>query len=52
MLKTFQDEYISNLRDHKFAHVVMLIDFDDQIDKRKAIFLKNRYQRSSSRECL
>ena len=38
MLKTFRDEYIPKLRDHPNTHVVMLIDFDDQVEKRKADF--------------
>ena len=38
MLETFRDEYISKLRDYPDAHVVMLIDFDDQVEKRKAEF--------------
>ncbi len=38
VLKTFRDEYIPKLREHTHAHVVMLIDFDDQVEKRKADF--------------
>jgi hypothetical protein len=38
VLKTFQDEYIPTLRNYPQAHVVMLIDFDDQVEKRKAVF--------------
>jgi hypothetical protein len=38
VLKTFRDEYIRRLREHQNAHVVMLIDFDDQVEKRKADF--------------
>ncbi len=38
VLKTFRDEYIPRLRDYPHAHVVMLIDFDDQVDQRKADF--------------
>ena len=38
MLKTFRDEYIPKLRDYPKAHVVMLIDFDDQVEKRRADF--------------
>ena len=38
MLKTFEDEYIPKLRNHPNTHVVMLIDFDDQVEKRKADF--------------
>lgn len=38
VLKTFQDEYIPRLRDYPDAHVVMLIDFDDQVGKRKREF--------------
>jgi hypothetical protein len=36
VLKTFQVEYIPTLRKHPVAHVVMLIDFDDRVDIRKA----------------
>ena len=38
VLDTFRDEYISKLRDYPAAHIVMLIDFDDQVEKRKADF--------------
>ncbi len=39
VLDTFRDEYISKLRrDCPYAHVVMLIDFDDQVENRKAMF--------------
>ncbi|HQU45564.1 MAG TPA: hypothetical protein PK867_22315 [Pirellulales bacterium] len=38
VLKTFRDEYIAKLRDYPNTHVVMLIDFDDQVEKRKADF--------------
>ena len=38
VLKTFQDEYIQELSDYPNAHVVMLIDFDDQVQNRKANF--------------
>ncbi len=38
VLMTFRDEYIPKLRDHPNSHVVMLIDFDDQVEKRKADF--------------
>jgi hypothetical protein len=38
VLKTFRDEYIPKLVGSKLAHVVMLIDFDDQIEKRRADF--------------
>jgi hypothetical protein len=38
VLATFRDEYIAILRDYPKAHVVMLIDFDDQVEKRKAKF--------------
>lgn len=38
VLKTFQVEYIPKLQNNPFAHVVMVIDFDDQIDKRRAEF--------------
>jgi hypothetical protein len=40
VLKTFQDEYIPRLRDYPTGHVVMLIDFDDQVEKRKTDFEK------------
>ncbi len=38
VLETFRDEYIPILRAHPTTHVVMLIDFDDQVEKRKADF--------------
>ena len=39
VLDAFRDEYISKLRrDWPNAHVVMLIDFDDQVENRKAKF--------------
>ncbi len=38
VLKTFQDEYIQTLQNYPKAHVVMLIDFDGQIEKRRAKF--------------
>lgn len=45
----FRDEYISLLRQNAESHVVMLIDFDDRGEERKAVFeseipeeLKNR----------
>ena len=38
VLKTFRDEYIPKLRNYPDTHVVMLIDFDDQVEKRKADF--------------
>jgi hypothetical protein len=38
VLETFRDEYISRLRDYADTHVVMLIDFDGQFEKRKARF--------------
>ena len=38
VLETFRDEYISKLRDYPDAHVVMLIDFDDEVENRKAKF--------------
>jgi hypothetical protein len=38
VLDTFRDEYISKLRDYPAAHVVMLIDFDDDVQKRQAKF--------------
>lgn len=38
VLETFQDEYIQTLRNYSLAHVVMLIDFDDQVEKRRAEF--------------
>jgi hypothetical protein len=49
VLKAFQDEYIQRLRNYTDGHVVMLIDFDDEGEPRKARFdeeipddLKNR----------
>ena len=38
VIQTFQDEYIPKLRDYPNARIVMLIDFDDQVEKRKADF--------------
>ena len=38
VLKTFRDEYIPKLRAYPGAHVIMLIDFDGQVEKRKADF--------------
>jgi hypothetical protein len=38
VLKTFRDEYIQTLRNYPLAHVVMLIDFDDHVEQRKAEF--------------
>ncbi len=38
VLKTLQDEYIPTLRNYPLAHVVMLIDFDDEVVVRKDIF--------------
>lgn len=38
VLTTFRDEYIPKLRDYPDAHVIMLIDFDDEVEKRKAVF--------------
>ena len=38
VLKTFRDEYISKLRNHQNTHVIILIDFDDQVMNRKAEF--------------
>lgn len=38
VLETFRDEYIPKLRDFPNTHVVMLIDFDGQVDKRRADF--------------
>lgn len=38
VLKMFQDEYRPKLRDCQNTHVVMLVDFDDQVEKRKADF--------------
>ncbi len=40
VLKTFRDEYIPKLHQHHFAHVVMLIDFDNQVVKRTAEFIQ------------
>ena len=34
----FREEYIPKLRDCQDTHVVMVIDFDDQVEKRKADF--------------
>ena len=38
VLATFHDEYIQTLRNYPLAHVVLLIDFDDEVEKRKATF--------------
>ncbi len=38
VLETFRDEYIPKLRAYRDAHVVMLIDFDGQVERRKADF--------------
>jgi hypothetical protein len=38
VLKTFRDEYVPKLRAQPNTHVVILIDFDDQVEKRKADF--------------
>jgi hypothetical protein len=38
VLKTFHDEYIQTLRNYPKAHVLMLIDFDDHVEERKAKF--------------
>lgn len=40
VLATFVKEYVPKLRDFKDAHVVMLIDFDDQVEGRKEQFAK------------
>jgi hypothetical protein len=40
VLKTFRDEYIKKLNDYAHAHVIMLIDFDDHVDTRRAEFDK------------
>ena len=36
--RRFRDEYIQKLRDYPKAHVVMLIDFDDHVEQRRAEF--------------
>ncbi|MBN2580220.1 MAG: hypothetical protein JXB10_14620 [Pirellulales bacterium] len=38
VLDTYRDEYISKLREYAKAHVVMLIDFDDQVENRQTRF--------------
>jgi hypothetical protein len=38
VLETFRDEYIPKLRNYPTTHVVMLIDFDNQVEKRRANF--------------
>jgi len=40
VLKTFEVEYISVLRDYPQAHVILLIDFDDRIDERREKFAR------------
>ncbi|HUY88749.1 MAG TPA: hypothetical protein VMV10_08450 [Pirellulales bacterium] len=38
VLVTFQNEYVRTLRNFGKAHIVMLIDFDDQVEQRRARF--------------
>jgi hypothetical protein len=38
VLQTFEQEYVPKLRSNAGAHVVMLIDFDGQVEKRRADF--------------
>ena len=38
VLDTFRDEYIPRLRAYPDSHVIMLIDFDDQVEARTAHF--------------
>lgn len=38
VLATFRDEYVPKLRDFPNAHVVMLIDYDGQVEKRERDF--------------
>ncbi|HEV3343916.1 MAG TPA: hypothetical protein VG125_26315 [Pirellulales bacterium] len=38
VLETFRDEYIPKLCNYPTTHVVMLVDFDDQVEKRRADF--------------
>jgi hypothetical protein len=38
VLRTFQDEYIPKLKDYSHAHVVLLIDFDGDINARRVTF--------------
>ena len=40
VLKTFCEEYLPKLRDYPQAQVVLLIDFDDQVESRKTDFEK------------
>ena len=41
VLETFRDEYIPKLRDYPASHVIMLIDFDDLVEGRTALFNKD-----------
>ena len=36
--ETFRREYLPKLRDYPGAHVIMVVDFDNQVEKRKASF--------------
>lgn len=38
VLTTFQEEYITALRNYPLAHVVMVIDFDEDVQRRRARF--------------
>jgi len=38
VLQTFEDEYVPRLRTNCNAHIVMLIDFDGQVDERRVRF--------------
>jgi hypothetical protein len=38
VLAVFEKEYIKHLRNYQHAHVIMLIDFDDQVEDRKSVF--------------
>ena len=40
VLETFRDEYVPKLRTYPLAYVVMLIDFDDRVDDRTALFAR------------
>ena len=38
VLDTFREEYVPTLRARQQSHIIMLIDFDEQIEVRTALF--------------
>ena len=38
VLETFCDEYVPKLRDYPKSHIIMLIDFDNHVEERTALF--------------